>query len=356
MYFTQLIFTRFIFAFLIFVYHAGREAFPFNIEVIDNLFRVRRDIPFFFLLSGFMLTIGYIERIEKLNVMQYFTGRVARIFPVYLLSIAMMLPLYIYGAMPSIEIAPVLVNLFLLQSWFTQYMFSMNHPSWSLSVLWFFYALFPYLLRWMLRMSRMTSTIFASCLWVVSVVAYAVILEMIGGKEASASDRFFLYGPLLHLNVFVLGIWSAMVFREIHEKIDQKKSTLLIVTSVTLMVFILSFVKNPETRLFQNGLFGPLFVLLIYGLVTDRSWLSRVLSSRLFVALGEISYCMFILQWPVMNYTGVIIKHLGIAVTATERFYIVFVILLAISFAAHHLVEKPGRRVVLRKIRTGGKS
>lgn len=354
MYFPQLIFTRFVFAFLIFVYHAGRDAFPFNIEVIEILFRVRRATSFFFLLSGFMLTIGYIEKIGKVNFMQYFARRFARIYPVYLLSIVTLLPLYVYARMSDVEITPLIVNLFLVQSWFTTYLLSVNPPGWSLSVLWFFYILFPILLRWMVKMSRMTSIIFTSCLWAASVVSYVVILEMIGWKETTDSHRFFLYSPLLHLNVFIMGIGCGIFYREIREKIDQKKSTLLIVASVALMVVILSFVKNPETRIFQNGLFGPFFVMLIYGLAADRSWLARALSSRVFVALGEISYCMFILQWPVINYTGIILKRLGIAVTTTERFYIVFVVLLAVSFAAYHLVEKPGRRIVMQKMRANG--
>jgi len=355
LYFPQLTLTRFIFAFLILVYHAGRDAFPFNIEIIDILFRVRRETSFFFLLSGFMLTIGYWERIGKLNVIHYFMGRVARIYPVYLVSIAMTLPLYMYGIAPNIDINPVLVNLFLVQGCFTQYLLSMNPPSWSLSVLWFFYALFPFLLRRVLRMSRMASTTFTWLLWTASVVSYAIILEIIGGRETSASHRFFLYGPLLHLNVFVMGIWSAILFKEAHGRIRQKQSTALIVVSIVTMIIVLLFVKNPDSRLFQNGIFAPLFVMLIFGLITDRSWLSRILTSRPCVLLGEISYCVYILQWPVINYTGILMRRLGISVTPTERFYIILAILLVVSFSVHSLVEKPGRRIVLEKFRRGTK-
>jgi peptidoglycan/LPS O-acetylase OafA/YrhL len=344
----QLIFTRFLFALFIVIYHFGLEAFPFNLEVVRDFFNVPRNVTYFFLLSGFMLTIGHSEKINSISLRRYFVGRIARIYPVFLLGFVLALPYFIYKQPQASWIAPIIANLFLVQAWFPQYVFSINPPGWSISALVFFYALFPFILHFFMHTTRTKAATCTGLIWIVSVVANAIVLETFPGHQVSLATRFLFFGPLLHLNAFILGIFSAVVFKDIAMRIDQKWSFILVTTSLVTTSLIILSVSSLANKSLQNGLLGPVFVLLLYGLAGDKSWISRILVSKPCILLGELSYCLFMLQVPVMIYTLAFINRLHLPISATGRFYIILGALTVSSFVAYHLIEKPAKRAIQR--------
>src|SRR5207237_536668 len=52
--------------------------------------------------------------------------------------------------------------------------------------------------------------------------------------------------------------------------------------------------------LLHNGLLVPLFAALVFGLAQGGGVLGRALASRPLVALGDASYALYILQFPLM--------------------------------------------------------
>ncbi|MBF0440186.1 MAG: acyltransferase, partial [Magnetococcales bacterium] len=101
-------------------------------------------VSFFFLLSGFVLSFSYAEKISSrsLGLIRYMLLRFARLTPLHFLTAAPFVVMGIYNS--NLDMTNTVLNILLLQSWIPEssYYFSLNAPSWSLSNEIFFYLCF----------------------------------------------------------------------------------------------------------------------------------------------------------------------------------------------------------------------
>ena len=130
----QLTFTRFISAFIILISHF-KPIKIVNDEWFVPLFHNFFAVSYFFTLSGFVLGITYYDRFKVFDFKElknYFVARFARIYPVYLLALLMVI-VFEYYITKTVRYSPVniLLNVTLLQGWFDTEV--INFPSWSLS-------------------------------------------------------------------------------------------------------------------------------------------------------------------------------------------------------------------------------
>ena len=141
----QLNFTRFIAAISIVIYHYGKEVSIFYNDYTSFIFRQANvGVSYFFILSGFIMIIAYGTR-EKINFLKYLNNRFARIYPVYLLAILLILGIKLFKNIDKIDL---ILNLSMLQSWIHNKALTLNYPGWSLSVELFFYLTFPLLFNY----------------------------------------------------------------------------------------------------------------------------------------------------------------------------------------------------------------
>jgi len=103
-------------------------------------------VPFFFILSGFIIAYNYQDRLESPNgkhIRSFYLARMARIYPVHLLTFLMVLPYVIHwewSGTSSFTFRAIL-NLLLLQSYSmnSNIYFAFNGASWTLCIEMFFY-------------------------------------------------------------------------------------------------------------------------------------------------------------------------------------------------------------------------
>lgn len=110
------------------------------------------------------------------------------------------------------------------------------------------------------------------------------------------------------------GIWFVQVGRD--QKIDPHINLFILIGLLILIsgYLILSEVyplRLPHDRQLVTGLLAPLFVVFISTLALDKTWLSKVLSWRWLVALGEASFAMYILHAPVIWLYEHVLKNWG---------------------------------------------
>ena len=139
---------RFVFVMLIFLSHFSYQ----DIEALDA--GGDCGVTFFFLLSGFVCSLGYGTKIET-GQFSYFRFLWRRIRKFYLLHL-LCLVFFLVVSMSSIDVK-VLLNLLLLQSWVpdSDYYFSCNSVSWFLSSLLCCYLLFPLIYRHLSKMAKL---------------------------------------------------------------------------------------------------------------------------------------------------------------------------------------------------------
>lgn len=323
-------------------------------------------VQFFFVLSGFILALTYHDLTRERD-RAFYAARVARIYPIYLLGLLVMLPatwlttfhIDAGGLPPMLAlVVQVILGLLLLQAWFPRWALSGNGPGWSLSAEAFFYACFPRLMRW-LRTWTTSGLIIGIVLLVLTQQVVCGLgwhwsglalwrHEAAFGSDAAWWADFWRFNPLLHLPEFISGMVAYLLLRR-----QAVPSSVLrwsaAIGALTIIGVMMTGVL-PYILLNNGGLILPC-VLLIWGLTQD-SWFSRLLGSAPMQVLGQASYALYLLHVPVMWYLERLdarVLHLGeqhpLVLTA-----IYLVLVVPLSIAAFFWIEEPLRRRIRARL------
>ena len=343
----QLNITRFAAAMTVVIFHYGRKAFPFQIYPIDAL-AATGNVRYFFVLSGFIMMLAYFKPEKKFNLKRFWFYRFARIYPIYLFSLIFTIALH-----PKFlrSLTGTVLNTTLLQAWVSPYPNSFNYPSWSLSVEIFFYLIFPLLIIIAYRIPFKILVALISIFWISDQILHAYLLNTIYTGSPSFTHDLLFYNPLVHLNSFLIGTIGGIWFTKNYNKqIHQGKNIILLLTSMLLLSFTLLYLKDIPHLLGLNfrvsiraGILAPFYLLFLVTLSFDKTILSKILSHRFFVLLGDISYSVFILQYPVHTLYKKTIEPHFLNHSNTEHFYAYLFFLIIISYFTFKYIEKPAR-------------
>ena len=280
-------------------------------------------VPFFFLLSGFILTHTYGGPLTARSYLTFLQRRFARLWPVHLVTLltlvaynAFVIQLkghpantsYVWGALPT--------ELLMVRGWFDDELL-WNYPAWSIHAEWFAYLLiFPLCARF--RVMRQP--------WLYT-----------------AAFVFFGFSAVLPL-ADVPGHWADIVLLfpagaclyHIRKQRSWPHTTNL---GLLVVLFVIAgYLPRPWLY--------PAFAAIIFGLSAD-GWVTWILSRRVVVYGGTISYSLYMTHAIVLTFYNAALK-------ALERVFgqvpnvlsaIGFVVI-AIGIAAltYHVVEAPSQQ------------
>lgn len=333
----QLTFTRFLAAISIVVFHYGQKSFIFNNDYVGFLFKQANvSVSYFFVLSGYVMVIAY-EKKTKICYKGYLKSRFARIYPIYFFAILLLLLSQFLTH--NIDFEGFFLNLFMIQAWFPGKALSFNSPGWSLSVEAFFYVLFPFLFNVIYkRENYKTIAITILLFWFVSQIIFHLLLSTNLNEAYLFKDKDLLYNPILHLNEFLAGNLAALFYvNKIKLKLRDFDWQIGIV--VIVILFVMRF---PIGLNLHNGMLALLFIPLILLISFNEGVITKIFKSEFCVFLGEISFGIYILQYPVFSLisTYSVNKYFSIG-DVTILFFIRFIILIALSAVAYVYIEKP---------------
>ncbi len=300
----------------------------------DLIRRGYQAVPTFFVLSGFVLAKTYgLSEWNKKNFRKYLTGRFARVYPVYLLSLLIVSP-FIVRAQDQKKGWLVAMHLTLTQGWFTgHYSAGWNTPAWSLSCEMFFYLIFPLLIIPMKNRG-----------WGRTIGAALVALALTGAMTAAGiSDQI---KPLIHLSDFLMGIAVARAFDLLTQKRPAPSGTWFYRVGFLGSALILAYAQYLPSAISMNTLLRPMNALLLLGLGLGAGRVARVLSARPIVYLGKASYSMYVLHIPILWWA------VSWPSFAVRYLYVPFVV--ALSCVVYEVFEEPANRVI-RSIAGKGK-
>lgn len=353
----QLTFTRFAAILLVLFYHgtAGFYASFLGSSPIVTalLYSAPTAVSYLYVLSGFVMSLVYFRPNEKFDVVGYWRARFVRIYPLYIISFALISYYYLDGLL-RIKPQKILANLFVLQAWIPAYSQSFNYASWSMTVEFFFYALFPFLTMWAYRQSTRKLIWMALGFWAVSQLVYYVLWT---GYYPEYSG-LLVYFPLFHLNSFVMGVTGGIWYLREGRLQPLKPVTILLVLAGSALLAagytVASTVYYPSLphRLQpMGGLLAPILILFVVSLALDKSWLSvKLLDRPAPVALGETAYAIYILHVPV---AWLYERALDASSLSNPRsvFDVTFLpMMMTIGLIAHFYVDTPLRRWLKRML------
>lgn len=322
---------RFFAAIAIVIFHFGKWSYPFDNSSYSLSFNLA--VSFFFVLSGFIMATVYnnLKTFSFKETYNFYLKRFARIIPLYVLALI----LTIFFIDEDFTLKEFFLNLFFLQAWSPEYALSLNFPGWSLSVEMFFYLLFPFVFPFITNRKRLFR--FTFVFWLLSNLIVLMFYFL------NYKIEFIKYYPLLHLNEFLIGIWAGITYL----KGVNKKAFLLFLGSLMFLFFYLPLISDYNI-IHHDGLLAPVFAILILGTSKIKS---IILSSKPLVKLGNASYGIYILQFPIYLITYKLYNDFNIFDSLGEerRFYIYIVILILISYLSSITFEKWMKGVFLKK-------
>jgi peptidoglycan/LPS O-acetylase OafA/YrhL len=296
-------------------------------------------MAFFFILSGFVLTIRYWD--SAVDFRRFTVARFARIYPAFIAAFVLSFPLAIHEGAGTIILSTV-ANVLLIQAW-TPNLFpiAINGGTWSLSVEMFFYLLFPLVFSFA-RNSKSKVPFWLVGLWIATFATGLVDLV----NPFSGAGRFFYSAPPYRFPEFLIGIALAVAWKK---KAFQPRISWPIVSGVAFVAECFSFDGFQTGNLMLlNVVAVPFFACLILY-AADRQ--PAALNWRPLVYLGEISYGFYMFQFIFMAYVLPVLHDASTAPLAIT--VIGFCVTVALAAASFHLFEKPARALIRRRLSSG---
>src|ERR1051326_2859023 len=274
----------------------------------------------FFVLSGFVLARSYAAtRWSGGSLVRYGIGRLARVYPVYVLSLAIVTPFILADSTPG-KGPIVAAHGLLVQGWLGHLPVSWNTPAWSLSREMFFYCSFPLAASFMQGASwRKPAAVAAGACCLTRVLWAAGVPDEIK--------------PLIHLSDFFMGIAASRVYDLLLEGPARPAGAWFYVPGVTASAALIAWPNLLPHAIDLNSALRPLNAILLIGFALGGGVAARALSTRVAVYLGQSSYAMYILHVPLLWW------YLRLSRGFSGFAYIAAVV--AISAAVYRFIEQP---------------
>ena len=313
---------------------------PIRNVIVDN---GGEAVGFFFLLSGFILVVAYENKIaqHKLSYMSFYVKRIARVYPLYLLALVMTLAFHflIKSGFSNLPIK-LLFELTMVQSWF--YPGSINYPAWSISCEFFFYLLFPIYIS-KLNDIPLRSAIFKVLTILAAMVAASYLINSFSFSflRPDLKSGLLYEHPLFRVPIFFFGNLLGLMY--IKNIWMPNRALFLLFLAGCLAVFLWSF--NPifmGLSLKQVGL-TFIYTVLIIVLLQNESFSKKYLSNKGFILLGDISYGIYLLQFPVSSFVFAFTPEMN----PLPQFWLYLSVLIGLSYVVYQYFEKPLRTKIV---------
>ncbi|HEB60543.1 MAG TPA: acyltransferase [Phycisphaeraceae bacterium] len=263
-------------------------------------------VDIFFVISGFLITGSIRSDIEagSFTIPNFYRRRIRRIIPALFFVVMAVIPFAYYILLPE-DFAEFLKSVFSVST-FTSNIFFWKYSdyfsvaselkpllhTWSLGIEEQFYIVFPV---FMLLTRKMADRNAALLLAVFAIASFVMSLPSIGLSDAVAT----FYLPFTRFWELLAGALLAVTFHKIPRK--------GVVLDNLLSLVGLALVIASIALLDRNGVFSGLTVLytvlgtvLIIYAARGGTLLSVVLTNRLVVYTGLISYSLYLWHWPII--------------------------------------------------------
>lgn len=346
-------------ALLIALHHFPARGFIYHLPLVRNSWLL---VDFFFVLSGFVITHAYHDKLARGGAVSSFAiRRFFRLWPLHVAVLAAFIALELYryaatgtGFTGERSLFAIFTNLALIQSLGLHNMLTWNTPSWAVSTEFWTYIVFA-LIAFIAGRFR----VWLSLILIAASVAILALHSRYGMRET------FDWGIARCFYGFFLGsltytAWSRGWF------------TWLRGNAAEIAAFVLALaylIIVPGNRALEY-LAPPVFALFVLAFADDAGIAARAMSAAALQRLGQWSYAIYLVQMlvialmvsafdsfapgcTVLGADGAKFIHLGPPFADDVITLIYLACVAALAAAAWRFIEIPGQRLAIQNIRKG---
>jgi peptidoglycan/LPS O-acetylase OafA/YrhL len=262
----------------------------------------------FFVLSGFVIALNYIDRIKTTQDLIIFQRkRFLRLYPLHIIMLFAFVIVEVakyfvevkFGliannrAFTTNNINAFLANAMLIQNWVLPTL-TYNGPSWSISAEFYTYAIFGILLVLTNRRRKLLVTSL-----IVSILGFGFLLSVNGMSSDNIS------GPLRCLYAFSIGALACCAYNFLRNTIVLKSSIPSVISLISSIVIVIFFGVKESNFVELIPLFFGMTILVLVLTKQDQK-IHRALSNDWTVYLGTISYGIYMIHtliWWILTQT-----------------------------------------------------
>jgi peptidoglycan/LPS O-acetylase OafA/YrhL len=342
----------------------------FHFEIVLVLFLPRETsrlfskcylmVDLFFIMSGFIIYHVYGEffrhEIQKTAFNKYIRARLARVYPLHIFTLILTIVLVVSQHFKWDEFFnpnAIPTHLLMLQSFGLHSIYTWNVPAWSISAEFAAYVIFPVFVFAIYRYKIITPVIISTLIIFIYWLLTFKFSKSNGNTGQYNLDLTYDYGYLRGIAGFLAG---GMIYQLYLKKIFYflRTDAILIILSALLFACLHFGVTDL--------VFIPVFLLLVLSAAYNTGRVKRFLSNRFLQWLGDISYSVYLMQFPLMLFVIGSLPHFGISWNGPYSLHLPYwqaaiscilflAVLIGISAASYHYIERPFRKLINSKMR-----
>lgn len=296
-------------------------------------------VDIFFVISGYLMTRIILSSIEKdsFNLLYFYEKRVIRIFPALLFMVATF-GTVIYSILPT-QIIPFLQSAFSSSLFFSNIYYYLNSGyfdassqfnfllhTWSLSVEWQFYMIYPLILLCVKNRVLKSKTSFKIYFFTIAIISFTIMLICNSMDNPLSFYMFFTRAWEMMFGGF------AFLFAEKFQTISNRLKNILVIICLLILACCVYAIKDYTVT-------WPSLLTLIPVLSTVLILLANVdfaiFKNKVVNYLGNISYSLYLWHWPLY------VLSLNYGFNSRLRHRLFFILLsFVLATVSYYLIEK----------------
>jgi peptidoglycan/LPS O-acetylase OafA/YrhL len=307
-------------------------------------------VDIFFVISGYLITLILTKEVEatnKVNIVSFYKRRIKRIIPALLF---VLIPTFVVGFLlftpdDLLALSKSMIwaffsaaNIYFFSSIDTGYFAAGSSELpllhlWSLGVEEQFYILWPFVVLLLLKyVSSIKKRILITSVFFIASLAWA--------QSIIITDHSFAY-YMLFTRAWEL-MAGAMAALLVYSGFRIRGLVSELLASIGLLMIILSLIFVSESDPVPGIAALPVIIgvaLLILSGTSYHTYVGRILSLKILVAIGLVSYSAYLWHWPILAY----LRYALIEIDLTISIFVVLVTF-AMATVSYFIIETPLRK------------
>lgn len=315
----------------------------------------------FFVISGFLISstaISRYGRLERIDLLDFYTRRIARIAPCLILVLALASGLHAAGAPDFVTTDPAtfwkaIVNALYLQfNWF--YATGGNVPGvlpisplWSLSIEEVFYISFPIGCLLLGRTLHLTA-------------ALGVVVAVAFMYRTNAQDFYLFAGTADSIALGCISAIAAQRLNTLGDRVKNIASRIMRYSGLSVIGFVFLKTQAQDYSTINVLLVACGTAVFLLGNSLARPWLSLKIGAPIFAPLaiiGTLSYELYVFHMPIK------FAVVDLVPTRLQSQFVVIGAIFTLAALLHYSFSEPLRKIIVRrtsasigKARPGGRT